>query len=59
MRQENGEAKISQIHLKTRGKAIGLNAESFRRTAEQAKETCPVSRLLKPGLEQITLETHF
>jgi len=59
MRQQDGQAKITQIHLKTRGKAVGMEAGAFRKTAEQAKETCPVSTLLKPGLEQITLETEF
>jgi osmotically inducible protein OsmC len=59
MRQQDRQAKITQIHLKTRGKAIGMNAESFRKTAEQAKDTCPISTLLKPGLQQLTLETQF
>jgi osmotically inducible protein OsmC len=59
MRQDAGQATITQIHLKTSGKAAGLNEESFRKIAEQAKETCPVSRLLKPGLEQMSLEARL
>jgi osmotically inducible protein OsmC len=59
LRQQDGQAKITQIHLKTRGKALGMDAESFREAAEQAKETCPVSTLLKPGLEKITLEAQL
>jgi len=56
MRQQDGQAKITEIQLKTSGKAAGLNEESFRKIAEEAKETCPISRLLKPGLEQMSLE---
>jgi osmotically inducible protein OsmC len=56
LRQENGSAKISEIHLKTQAKVIGINADEFQKAAEQAKENCPVSVLLKPGVEKITLE---
>lgn len=56
MRQENGAAKISEIHLRTEAKVIGMDANAFQKAAEEAKENCPVSLLLKPGLEKITLE---
>jgi lipoyl-dependent peroxiredoxin len=56
MRQENGGAKISEVHLRTEAKIAGMNDEEFKRAAEQAKETCPVSALLKPGLEKMTVE---
>ena len=56
MRQENGGAKISELHLRTEAKVIGMNAYEFQKAAEEAKENCPVSMLLKPGLEKITLE---
>ena len=56
MRQENGHPKISEIHLRTEAKVIGMDANAFQKAAEEAKENCPVSVLLKPGLEKITLE---
>lgn len=56
MRQENGGAKISELHLRTEAKVVGMNANEFQKAAEEAKENCPVSVLLKPGLEKITLE---
>jgi len=33
-----------------------LDAETLNRTAAQAKEQCPISVLLKPGLESLTLD---
>lgn len=59
MRQENGSAKISEVHLRTEGKVTGMSQDEFRKAAEQAKETCPVSTLLKPGLEKITIEANL
>jgi len=59
LEQQNGQARITRIDLKTSGKALGMSAEAFRKTAEQAKENCPVSTLLKPGLKNITLEAQL
>jgi osmotically inducible protein OsmC len=56
LRQENGSAKISEIRLETNGTVAGIAPEDFRKAAEQAKENCPVSKLLSPGLEKITLD---
>ena len=36
----------------------GIDEATFQKTAEKAKEGCPVSQLLKPGLEEMTLEGH-
>ena len=36
--------------------AEGLDADTLNRTATQAKEQCPISVLLKPGLESLTLD---
>jgi osmotically inducible protein OsmC len=49
-------ARISKIHLSTEVSAEGLTAEGAQRAAEKAKEQCPVSLLLKPGLESLTFE---
>jgi lipoyl-dependent peroxiredoxin len=56
LRQDNGHTKISELHLETEAKVAGIDAESFRKAAEEAKNTCPVSMLLQPGLEKVTLD---
>jgi osmotically inducible protein OsmC len=52
----SGGWKISKIHLATEVSGAGLDAETLNRVAGQAKEQCPVSVLLRPGLEAITLD---
>ena len=47
--------KISKIHLETTGRVDGLDEAAFQKTAEKAKEGCPVSQLLKPGLQELTM----
>ncbi len=37
---------ISRIDLATEGSVPGLDEATFKRTAEEAKQTCPVSRAL-------------
>jgi osmotically inducible protein OsmC len=54
--QRGGGWKITKVHLETEVKGQGLDAGMLKRAAEQAKEQCPVSVLLKPGLEAITLD---
>ncbi len=54
--QRAGGWKISKIHLETEAGGEGIDADTLKRAAEQAKEQCPVSVLLKPGLEAITLD---
>jgi len=51
--------KITRIHLETEGRVLGVDEATFRAAAEKAKETCPVSTLLKPGLEAITLDARL
>jgi osmotically inducible protein OsmC len=53
--QKIGEWKIWKIHLETEVSGEGIDEESLKHAAEQAKEKCPVSVLLKPGLEVITV----
>jgi osmotically inducible protein OsmC len=55
----SGGWKISKIHLETDVSAEGLDAETLNRTAAQAKEQCPISVLLKPGLESLTLDVRL
>jgi lipoyl-dependent peroxiredoxin len=48
--------QIRKIHLQSEGRVDGMDEAAFRQLAEQAKENCPVSMLLRPGLEALTLE---
>ncbi len=48
--------KISRIHLETTGQADGIDDAGFQKLAEKAKEGCPVSQLLKPGLDGLTFK---
>lgn len=56
LRMEGGP-RISEIHLKTEAKVAGMSDVEFAAAAEKAKENCPVSQLLKPGLEKLSLES--
>lgn len=49
------DGRINKMHLETRGKVSGVDAESFKSMAVEAEKTCPVSVLLRPGLT-ITLD---
>ena len=51
----DGGWKISKIALETEVSGDGLDADTLKRTADEAKQKCPISVLLKPGLEEITL----
>jgi len=52
----SGGWKISKIHLETEVSGGGLDQETLSHIAGQAKEQCPISVLLKPGLESLTLD---
>jgi osmotically inducible protein OsmC len=51
-----GAAKITRIHLVTEGTVPGIDQATFQKFADDAKAGCPVSKLLAPGLEEMTLE---
>lgn len=57
--QRDGGWKITSIHLETEVSADGLDDAGLKRAADQAKEQCPVSVLLKPGLESISLDARL
>ena len=46
---------FTKVHLSIRGDVDGIDEESFRRAAEEAKDNCPVSKALGGNVE-ITLE---
>jgi osmotically inducible protein OsmC len=49
---------ITQITLRTEGDVPGIDEETFRKHAEDAKANCPVSRALA-GVAEVSLETRL
>jgi lipoyl-dependent peroxiredoxin len=47
---DNGFA-VTRIDLETVGDVPGIDADTFQKTAENAKENCPISKLLSPGAQ--------
>lgn len=56
MRRDESGVKLTRLHLVVEAKVPGVDAAAFKELAEKTKETCPVSVLLKPGLEAMTVE---
>jgi lipoyl-dependent peroxiredoxin len=52
--QEGGGFAIQKIELRTEGTVPGIDDATFQKIAEDAKQTCPVSRALRAT--QITLQ---
>ena len=48
---------VTKIHLTTRAKVPGIEKEEFEKLATKAKETCPISRLLKAA--EISLDAQL
>lgn len=40
------DGSITLIHLELKGKVAGISADDFQKTAQKAKEVCPISKLL-------------
>jgi osmotically inducible protein OsmC len=59
MRMDASGPKITGIHLVTEATVPGMDAAAFKKAAEEAKEKCPISVLLKPGLETLTLDARL
>lgn len=51
----NGGPAITQIDLETEGVVPGIDADTFRQFAEDAKKNCPVSRALA-GVATVNLK---
>ena len=49
--QAGGGWKITKMRLVTRGRVPGMDGQTFERIAQEAEGKCPVSNLLRPGLE--------
>ncbi|WP_459645694.1 OsmC family peroxiredoxin [Kineococcus sp. NUM-3379] len=50
-----GGFRITKIAITVRGEVEGLDADGFRRVAEEAKATCPVSKALG-GVDEMTVD---
>jgi osmotically inducible protein OsmC len=59
MRMDASGPKITGIHLVTEASVPGMDAAAFKKAADEAKEKCPISVLLKPGLESLTLDARL
>ena len=59
MQLGEGGPRIVSIHLATEGRVPGIDATAFAAAATKAKDGCPVSKLLKPGLEALTVEARL
>jgi lipoyl-dependent peroxiredoxin len=51
-----GGPKIHKMRLQTKGKVPNLDDATFQQIARDAAAGCPVSKLLKPGLDAIELD---
>lgn len=51
----DGGARIIGIHLETEATVPGIDEAKFQEVAAKTKDGCPVSTLLKPGLQSLTL----
>jgi len=47
---------VTSSELKTEAEVENATDEQFMRAAENAKNGCPISKLLAPGLESLTLD---
>jgi lipoyl-dependent peroxiredoxin len=55
IRNIEGTPTISQIELITRGRVPGLDEETFKKTADETREICIISRALA-GVTDITVD---
>ncbi|MBA2665025.1 MAG: OsmC family protein [Bradymonadaceae bacterium] len=56
LRKGDAGFKVVAVHLQTEGNVPGIDAAAFQEAAQKAKEKCPISVLLKPGLEELSVE---
>ena len=56
--KQGGGLEVKHSHVTVSGKVPGLTADEFKRLAEQAEATCPVSNALRGNLE-ITMDVQF
>lgn len=47
------------VRLEVEGQVPNIDEQTFKRIAEDAKNTCPVSKLLTPGLERMSVDARL
>ena len=55
LRNIDGAPTITKLDIRTRGRVPGIDQAEFERIANEAKETCVISRALR-GVDEMTLE---
>jgi len=55
MRRDESGNKLTKLHLDVEARVPGLDVAAFVALAEKTKDSCPVSVLLKPGLEELSV----
>ena len=55
MRRDDSGTKLTKLHLDVEARVPGIDEVAFKALAEKVRDTCPVSVLLKPGLEELTV----
>jgi osmotically inducible protein OsmC len=53
MEQVDGRWTITRVRLEVDGQVPGLDQAAFERIADEAEQGCPISRLLRPGLQEV------
>ncbi len=49
----NGQMTVTKMRLEVEGKVPSIDQATFQQTAEEAEKGCPISRLLRPGLQEV------
>jgi osmotically inducible protein OsmC len=57
--KEGGGFRIAKMRLEVEGRVSDMDQATFQQVAEEAERTCPVSVLLRPGLDEVTVEARL
>lgn len=57
--KDGGGFRVSRVRLETVGSVPGIDDAAFQEFAAQAKDGCPISVLLAPGLDSIELDARL
>ena len=55
MRRDESGTRLTKMQLDVEARVPGLDEAAFQAIAARTKDSCPVSVLLKPGLEELTV----
>lgn len=50
---------VTKMRLEVEGQVSNLDQNTFQQFAEEAEKTCPISRLLRPGLQEVEVVAHL